>query len=222
MRHFPSADIGMFGRRQRHMRGHRIPVSILSGSAVREPGTVVVGDTFGADDVAPLAGGCACCTVRVELQAALRRLMTERAQGRSFTRVVVETDQDIAPILRTFITERALGAEFYVDDAPTLLADGTNNFMLTEGKPLSWDVFSRFMATLMALRGPDLVRVSGLLNIANCRGPVGVEFMGHLAHQPVELQNWPRDERRSRLKFVTRGVEATAVRGMFDAVRALS
>ena len=26
MLHFPSPDIGMFGRRQRHVRGHRIPV----------------------------------------------------------------------------------------------------------------------------------------------------------------------------------------------------
>ena len=28
MLHFPSPDIGMFGRRQRHVRGHRIPVTI--------------------------------------------------------------------------------------------------------------------------------------------------------------------------------------------------
>ena len=33
--------------------------------------------------------------------------------------------------------------------------------MLTEDAPLSWDAFSRFMATLMALRGADLLHVKG-------------------------------------------------------------
>ena len=66
MLHFPSPDIGMFGRRQRHARGHRIPVTIVRcGATPREHDTAVVIDTFGADDVAPLRGGCACCTVRV-------------------------------------------------------------------------------------------------------------------------------------------------------------
>ena len=54
--------------------------------------------------------------------------------------------------------------------------------MLTEDAPLSWDAFSRFATTLTALRGADLLQMKGLLNIAGCRGPVAVQFMGHLAH----------------------------------------
>ena len=81
MLHFPSPDIGMFGRRQRHARGHRIPVTIVARPhAAGDGDTAIVIDTFGADDVAPLPGGCACCTVRVKLQDALRRLLAEREQ----------------------------------------------------------------------------------------------------------------------------------------------
>ena len=81
MLHFPSPDIGMFGRRQRHARGHRVPVTIVRGaSAARIATTAIVIDEFGADDVAPLPGGCACCTVRVGLQSAVRRLLAEREQ----------------------------------------------------------------------------------------------------------------------------------------------
>jgi len=218
--HFPSPDIGLFGRRQRHARGHRIPLVITGFGAARDSSTAVVTDTFGAYDVMPLVNGCACCTVRVELQAALRRLLAERDR-RPFTCVVIETSEDRAPILRTFATGRALGAEFYVEDDPGIHADGLGSFTLTEDAPLSWDAFSRFITTLQALRGADLLRVTGVLNVTGCRGPVAVQFLQHLAHQPVELPAWPDDDRTSRLTFVTRNVEETAVRKMFDAVRAL-
>jgi hypothetical protein len=64
--------------------------------------------------------------------------------------------------------------------------------------------------------------VKGLLDIAECRGPVAVQFIGHLAHAPVELQSWPDETRASRIDFVTRGVEERTVRDLFDAVRALA
>ena len=216
MLHFPSPDIGMFGRRQRHARGHRIPVTIARSTRAA-PDTAVVKDTFGAHDVAPLRNGCPCCTVRVDLQAALWRLLTERDQ-RPFSRVAIESSEDAGPILRTFATPHALGAEFHVEEAPDVVG---HSFALTDGAPLSWDAFSRFVTTLQALRGADLLHVTGLLNVAGCRGPVAVQVMQHLALPPVELQAWPDDKRESRLTFVTRGIEETAVRSMFDAVRAL-
>jgi len=60
-------------------------------------------------------------------------------EQRHFTRVVIETDQDTAPILRTFATKRALGAEFYVEDAPPLPG---HRFTLAEDAPLDWEEFS--------------------------------------------------------------------------------
>jgi G3E family GTPase len=217
MLHFPSPDIGMFGRRQRHVRGHRIPVIIARSAGIRDPDTVVVTDTFGAHDVAPLRNGCPCCSVRVNLQAALRRLLRKRDQ-RPFTRVTIESSEDAGPILRTFATPHALGAEFHVEEAPDV---GGHSFALTDDGPIAWDAFSRFVTTLQALRGADLLLMKGTLNVAGCRGPVAAQLMQHLALPPVELQAWPDGEHVSRLTFVTRGIEETAVRSMFDAVRAL-
>src|SRR5262245_62315776 len=51
-------------------------------------------------------------------------------------------------------------------------SDGIASFVLTDDAPLSWEAFARSMETLIALRGPDLLRVKGLLNVAGCRGPV--------------------------------------------------
>ncbi len=134
---------------------------------------------------------------------------------------MIETREDIGPILRTFASERALGADFYVEEDPGMCADGVITFTLADDAPLSWDAFSRFITTLQALRGADLLRVTGSLDIAGCRGPVVVQVMQHLALPPVELQAWLDGARASRLTFVTRDIEEAAVRSMFDAVRAL-
>ena len=217
MLHFPSPDIGIFGRRQRHARGQRTGVTIgRLDAGPQVPDAAVVIDDFGADEMSS-GHGCTCCTVRHRLQTALRRIAADRDKG--LTHVVIETDKDLQPILRTFATERALGADFYVEHAPPLAGDC---FTLTEDAPLPWDAFSRFIATLVALRGADLLHVKGLLNVAGCRGPVEVQYVQHLAHRPIELQVWPDENRRSRVEFVTRNVEKTAVRSLFDAVRALS
>jgi G3E family GTPase len=113
------------------------------------------------------------------------------------------------PADRTFLAEAAH-------------ADGIQSFVLREAAPFAWDTFSRFMDTLTALRGADLLRVKGLLNVEGCRGPVVVQFVQHLAHPPVELAAWPDEDRRSRVVFITRGVEEKAVRSLFGAVRALA
>jgi G3E family GTPase len=101
-------------------------------------------------------------------------------------------------------------------------SDGIASFVLTEDAPLSWDAFARSMDTLIALRGPDLLRVKGFLNVAGCRGPVVVQAVQHLAHPPVELATWPDGGRMSRLVFITRNISEQQVRDLLNAVRALA
>jgi G3E family GTPase len=101
-------------------------------------------------------------------------------------------------------------------------SDGILSFVLTDDAPLPWDAFARGMETLIALRGPDLLRVKGLLNVAGCRGPVVVHVVQHLAHPPVELAAWPGKNRASRLVFITRGISERQVRDLFASVRALA
>src|ERR1700732_1719766 len=142
---FPSRAAGPFGRRLKHARGARIPVTVVTGflgagktTLVRRfletpegRGTAVVVNEFGAvgiddalvrassDEVTLLGNGCLCCTTRSDLQIALRRLVAERETGvlPRFSRVLIETSglADPGPILQTFATDRALGGEFFVE-----------------------------------------------------------------------------------------------------------
>jgi G3E family GTPase len=100
-------------------------------------------------------------------------------------------------------------------------SDGIASFVFSEDGPMPWPVFARAMETLMSMRGPDLLRVKGFLNVEGCRGPVVVQFVQHLAHPPVELTTWPDDDRQSRVVFITRNISEAQVRALFKAVRGL-
>jgi G3E family GTPase len=99
---------------------------------------------------------------------------------------------------------------------------GIDSFALFFDAPLPWPVVEQAMAALTALRGPDLLRVKGLVAVAGCRGPVVIHAVQHVAHRPVELEDWPDAERRSRLVFITRNLPRDAVAALFAAVGAVA
>src|SRR5665647_1765192 len=148
---FPSPAAGMFGRRLKRARGHRIPVTVVTGflgagkttllraflATPEGQGTAVVVNEFGAtgiddalvrssaDETVLLGNGCLCCIARSDLQLALRRLVVERERGElpDFKRIVIETSglADPSPILQTFATDRALGEVFHVEVVVTVV-----------------------------------------------------------------------------------------------------
>jgi G3E family GTPase len=87
---------------------------------------------------------------------------------------------------------------------------------------MAWPAFARTMETLTALRGPDLLRVKGFLDIEGCAGPVLVQFVQHLAHPPVELERWPDGARGTRVVFITRNISEKQIRDLFAAVSAVA
>jgi G3E family GTPase len=333
---FPSSTAGPFGRRAKRERGARIPVTVVTGflgagkttlvrrflSAPQGAGTAVIVNEFGetgiddallrssSDNIALLGNGCLCCNVRSDLQVTLHRLVADRERGviPHFSRIVIETSglADPSPILTTFATDRALGAEFHIeavitviaaqsgidtiasfaearrqviladriviskadiadDEAPARLAarlrelnpradiieavqgdldpdwilsqgqgmsgfvameaghtDDIATFTIVEIEPIPWAPFASAMEALIALRGPDLLRVKGVLDVVGCRGPVVVQFVQHLAHPPVELDRWSDDARGSRLVFIARNLGEAAVRELLAATRAVA
>jgi G3E family GTPase len=101
-------------------------------------------------------------------------------------------------------------------------SDGIASFVLNETAPMKWAVFSRAMETLLTLRGADVLRVKGFLDVEGCKGPVLVQFVQHLSPPPVELETWPDGNRQSRVVFITRNIAEKQVRDLFEAVKNLS
>ncbi len=148
----------------------------------------------------------------VEALAAQLRKLNPRAE------ILLAVKGELDP---TRLTEPAADARnSFVAEA--VHSDGIGSFVLNEPALMPWTVFTRAMETLMALRGPDLLRVKGFLAVEGCRGPVVVQFVQHLAHPPVELETWPDGNRASRVVFITRNISEKQVRELFAAVRALA
>ena len=122
----------------------------------------------------------------------------------------------------SFLLDEPLAVRRNFDLAEADHTHGLDSFSLIFEEPLSWPGFEQAMAVLMSLRGPDLLRVKGLVALAECRGPVVVHIVQHVAHPPVELEDWPGDDRRSRLVFVTRGLTREPVAQLFASVAAFA
>jgi G3E family GTPase len=139
---------------------------------------------------------------------------------RASVHAAVDGELDPRCLLEADLTPTARDHSGFVAEAEH--SDGISSFVLTDAAPLSWEVFARSMETLIALRGPDLLRVKGFLDVAGCRGPVVVHVVQHLAHPPVELAAWPDQDRASRLVFITRNLPERQVRDLLASVRALA
>ncbi|MBI3433866.1 MAG: GTP-binding protein [Proteobacteria bacterium] len=122
-------------------------------------------------------------------------------------------------LVRTAIS--GAGGGFFAEEVEIEHTDNVRSFTLVEHAPLAFEPFARAMEALMALRGADLLRVKGWLNVAGCAGPVIVHFVQHLAHPPIELDRWPGTDRASRVVFIMRGIGERQVRDLLAATRAL-
>jgi G3E family GTPase len=97
---------------------------------------------------------------------------------------------------------------------------GVDSFCLYYDTPFSWKTFSIAMEVLTSLRGPDLLRVKGLVDIEGERGPVVVQGVQHLFHPPVTLDAWPGEDHRTRLVFITRNIPRALIENLVGAILA--
>ena len=86
--------------------------------------------------------------------------------------------------------------------------------------PFSWTSFSSALDLLATLRGPDLLRVKGIVNVDG--QAVVVQGVQHIFHPPVTLDRWPSTDQNTRLVFITRNITAESIRSLFHAVGAIT
>jgi G3E family GTPase len=65
----------------------------------------------------------------------------------------------------------------------------------------------------MSFRGPDILRVKGILNLEGETQPVVIHGVQHIFHPPVRLDEWPSEDRRTRMVFITRNISADELQG---------
>ncbi len=91
-------------------------------------------------------------------------------------------------------------------------ADDIHSCCATWETPLDLDRFKRWLSAIASLRGANLLRVKGVVNIAGIAEPVVVQGVQHVLYPPVRLRAWPDADRRTRIVFITQGLPENAIR----------
>lgn len=93
---------------------------------------------------------------------------------------------------------------------PTAAHDAhIRSYSILLDEPVTAAGLTAWLTAIASLRGAELLRVKGLLNVDGA--PVAVHAVQTLIHEPVTLARWPDAERRSRLVFITRGMDRAAI-----------
>ena len=78
--------------------------------------------------------------------------------------------------------------------------------------------FAMFLELLRSAHGPNLLRVKGIVKIAEApERPVVIHGVQHVFHPPAQLDGWPDDDRRTRMVFIVRDIAPKTISGLFDA-----
>ncbi len=92
------------------------------------------------------------------------------------------------------------------------------SFVLTSDIAIPAGTLEMFLELLRATHGNKLLRVKGIVKLAEMpETPVVVHGVQHIFHPTARLERWPDDDHRTRLVFITRDLPERAVRELFEA-----
>ena len=74
-------------------------------------------------------------------------------------------------------------------------------------EPKSAKVYEAWLDRLTQLRGSDMLRVKGILNVTELDVPMVIHGVQHVWHEPEIMAAWPSDDRTSRIVFILRDLE---------------
>jgi len=114
-------------------------------------------------------------------------------------------------------------------DINSWLADGRHSHARHDGDIQSYTVVRKepigavtltlFLETLAEHCGADLLRLKGIVNVAESPNrPAVIHGVQHVFHAPAWLKRWPSDDRSSRIVFITRRVPQRWVEALLEAI----
>lgn len=91
------------------------------------------------------------------------------------------------------------------------------SFCLVRDEPLTRDALQFLLDGITANLGPSLLRVKGLVNVAEEPGrPAVIQGVQHLLHTMTWLPRWPDADHRTRIVFISRGVVRSDLQEMIE------
>ena len=129
---------------------------------------------------------------------------------------------------RLFAVEPATGELAGSRPAPPRVAEaahaqahhaGVSSFALVREEPIRAVALTLLLEALAEQCGRDLLRLKGIVNVAeNRERPAVVHGVQHVFHPPAWLDRWPSEDRRSRLVFIVEGIARAWVEALLAAI----
>jgi len=90
---------------------------------------------------------------------------------------------------------------------------------LTIDEPIHSTALDSWLEVLMVFRGADFLRTKGIFNVVDLDRPLVIHGVQHIFHPAVTLEEWPSEDRRSRVVFITRDIDEAALRGSLELLK---
>ena len=96
--------------------------------------------------------------------------------------------------------------------------DNIESFSLVTNQQISITTFNFFIELLSSQMGSKLLRLKGMLNIKGKDGPAIIHGVQHIFH-PIEwIEEWPDEDRSTRLVFITRDIKKSYIEEFFKII----
>lgn len=93
-----------------------------------------------------------------------------------------------------------------------------SSFSIATDKAIGPMQFELFLELLQSYHGPNLLRMKGIVKLADDESrPVVVHGVQHVLHPPERLERWPDADHRTRLVFITRDIRRDELDGLLKA-----
>ncbi len=96
----------------------------------------------------------------------------------------------------------------------------TYSVSVTFDGSIDWTAFGIWFSMLLHARGEDVLRVKGLVDVGEA-GPVVINGVQHIIHPPQHLDEWPDEDHRSRIIFITKRIRPEELLNSLRAFRGL-
>ena len=122
---------------------------------------------------------------------------------------------DVAQWLRTEALEN--GDALHVHDV-NRHDDHIKAFCITHDEAIKSNDFNLFIEVLLSTYGANLLRIKGIVKLTEQPDrPVVIHGVQHVFHPPAQLPDWPDEDHRTRIVFITKDVNEAELSSLLNS-----
>jgi G3E family GTPase len=96
--------------------------------------------------------------------------------------------------------------------------DHIKAFCISHDEAIKSNDFNLFIEVLLATYGANLLRIKGIIKLAEQPDrPVVIHGVQHVFHPPAQLASWPDDDHRTRIVFITKDIDEARLSSLLNS-----